>query len=183
MLNPLITSSSWRKVELTVNYRTPAVVAQTADRFARAVGLPVSPLVSARDIPGALVTTPVAPDDLADEAAKTADLAVAETYHDGAGRVAVIATPAHLDATAAALNRLGRPYDTTAPGGTASLDTPLVLVTPRQTKGLEFDVAVLVEPAAVLADGGPGDLYVATTRPTQRLHVVHAAPLPPGFDE
>jgi DNA helicase IV len=40
---------------------------------------------------------------------------------------------------------------------------------------------VLVEPATVAATGVNGlrDLYVALTRPTQRLTVVHASPLPP----
>jgi DNA helicase IV len=54
---------------------------------------------------------------------------------------------------------------------------PLVVLTPVQAKGLEFDVVVLVEPA----DMAPGDLYVAMTRPTVRLDVVHARELPPGF--
>ncbi|HUX70697.1 MAG TPA: ATP-binding domain-containing protein, partial [Cellulomonadaceae bacterium] len=57
---------------------------------------------------------------------------------------------------------------------------PLTLLTPRQSKGLEFDVVVLVEPAHVLA-AGAGDLYVAMTRPTQQLRVVHASPLPDGL--
>jgi DNA helicase IV len=48
-------------------------------------------------------------------------------------------------------------------------------------KGLEFDAVVLVEPAEVLAESprGANDVYVALTRATQRLTVVHAAPLPP----
>jgi DNA helicase IV len=48
-------------------------------------------------------------------------------------------------------------------------------------KGLEFDAVVLVEPAEVLAESprGANDLYVALTRATQRLTVVHAAALPP----
>jgi len=58
------------------------------------------------------------------------------------------------------------------------LDAPLVVLTPVQAKGLEFDVVVLVEPADLAA----GDLYVAMTRPTVRLHVVHAADLPTGLD-
>jgi DNA helicase IV len=47
-------------------------------------------------------------------------------------------------------------------------------------KGLEFDAVVVVEPAAVLAESprGANDLYVALTRATQRLTVVHAQPLP-----
>ena len=49
-----------------------------------------------------------------------------------------------------------------------------------RSKGLEFDVVVLVEPAAVAA-GGAGDLYVAMTRPTRQLRVVHREPLPAGW--
>ncbi len=54
------------------------------------------------------------------------------------------------------------------------------VLTPRQAKGLEFDHVVVVEPAAV-ADGGDRglrELYVALTRPTKTLVVVHARPLP-----
>jgi DNA helicase IV len=62
----------------------------------------------------------------------------------------------------------------------ADLDATLVLLTPREAKGLEFDVVVLVEPAEVLA-ASAGDLYVAMTRPTRSLHVLHAGPLPAGL--
>jgi hypothetical protein len=48
---------------------------------------------------------------------------------------------------------------------------------------------VLVEPGQI-AQPRPGktpmqaasDLYVAMTRPTQQLAIVHQSPLPPGFD-
>jgi DNA helicase IV len=52
-------------------------------------------------------------------------------------------------------------------------------------KGLEFDAAVVVEPAAILAerpDGGTGGLYTALTRSTRALAVVHAGELPAGLD-
>jgi len=47
-------------------------------------------------------------------------------------------------------------------------------------KGLEFDAVVLVEPARIAADGprGLSTLYVAVTRTTRRLVVVHDDPLP-----
>lgn len=47
-------------------------------------------------------------------------------------------------------------------------------------RGLEFDHVVLVEPAAMAAHepGGLGSLYVALTRCTQSLTIVHSAPLP-----
>jgi DNA helicase IV len=46
-----------------------------------------------------------------------------------------------------------------------------------ETKGLEFDAVLVVEPARILADGA-ADLYVALTRATQRLGVLHREPLP-----
>ena len=53
-------------------------------------------------------------------------------------------------------------------------------VLPSETKGLEFDAVLIVEPERILADGprGAADLYVALTRATQRLGVLHRAPLP-----
>ena len=62
-------------------------------------------------------------------------------------------------------------------------DRVAVLTVP-QAKGLEFDGVVLVEPAAIASESvrGGNDLYVAITRATQRLHVLHASPLPPGLE-
>jgi DNA helicase IV len=53
-------------------------------------------------------------------------------------------------------------------------------VPPSQTKGLEFDAVLVVEPERIMADGprGAAELYVALTRATQRLGVLHLGPLP-----
>jgi DNA helicase IV len=61
---------------------------------------------------------------------------------------------------------------------------PFPVLTPRQAKGLEFDHVVVVEPAAIEDGGDRGlrELYVALTRPTKTLVVVHARPLPDGLD-
>jgi superfamily I DNA/RNA helicase len=75
------------------------------------------------------------------------------------------------------------------------LDQPVTLVPVGVVKGLEFDAVVVVEPAAIAAGPGWGGaesparptttglraLYVALTRPTRRLAVVHSAPLPAGL--
>ena len=54
------------------------------------------------------------------------------------------------------------------------------LLTPREAKGLEFDHVIVVEPALVAAHPqGLRELYVALTRPTTSLVVLHARPLPP----
>ncbi|TGD86888.1 DUF2075 domain-containing protein [Mycolicibacterium sp. CH28] len=53
-------------------------------------------------------------------------------------------------------------------------------VAPSDTKGLEFDAVLVVDPDRILADGprGAAELYVALTRATQRLGVLHQRPLP-----
>lgn len=53
-------------------------------------------------------------------------------------------------------------------------------VPPPETKGLEFDAVLVVEPERILAEGprGAAELYVALTRATQRLGVLHRGPLP-----
>jgi hypothetical protein len=53
-------------------------------------------------------------------------------------------------------------------------------VLPSDTKGLEFDAVLVVEPDRILANGprGAAELYVALTRATQRLGVLHSGPLP-----
>lgn len=49
-----------------------------------------------------------------------------------------------------------------------------------ETKGLEFDAVLVVEPQHILTEGprGAAELYVALTRATQRLGVLHRDPLP-----
>ncbi|NEB71399.1 ATP-binding domain-containing protein, partial [Streptomyces fulvissimus] len=63
--------------------------------------------------------------------------------------------------------------DVTA-GGEPDLTRPVVLLTPRQAKGLEFDAVLVVEPAAVPTS----DLYVALTRATRTLGLLHTGDLP-----
>ena len=63
--------------------------------------------------------------------------------------------------------------------GHSAYDDGIPLLSPRRAKGLEFDHVVVVEPA-LIAEGATGlrELYVALTRPTRTLVVVHARPLP-----
>ena len=91
------------------------------------------------------------------------------TAGPGLGRLAVLVGSRRAASWAA---------DTT---GYSGLDQRVSLLGALASKGLEFDTVVLVEPAELLADG-PGDLFVALTRSTQRLHVVAAGDLPAGLD-
>jgi DNA helicase IV len=68
-------------------------------------------------------------------------------------------------------------------GGSLFDETRIPVLTPHEAKGMEFDNVIVVEPAQIVeeAAGGQGlrELYVALTRPTRRLILVHARPLPP----
>ena len=104
----------------------------------------------------------------------------------GAGRVAVIGPRHRLEDVRSALRDAGLEEVLRAPGSTSSaraadLDAPVSLLTPRESKGLEFDAVVLLEPADVLATNA-GDLYVAMTRPTRALRVIHERDLPVGLN-
>ena len=108
------------------------------------------------------------------------------------GRVAVLGPAVLLPELTRALADAGLdPIDPRDPAGDG-LAAGLVLLPADETNGLEFDSVVVVEPALIAAVGdeparrGPAGghhrglrtLYVALTRPTRRLAVVHADPLP-----
>jgi DNA helicase IV len=69
--------------------------------------------------------------------------------------------------------------------GVASLfdESRIAVLTPREAKGMEFDHVIAVEPAQIVEEAVEGqglrELYVALTRPTTTLVLVHARPLPP----
>jgi DNA helicase IV len=65
--------------------------------------------------------------------------------------------------------------------GSGALDTPVSLLALGDAKGLEFDSVLVVEPALIVAQPPEGlrALYVAVTRCTRRLAIVHREPLPP----
>ena len=60
------------------------------------------------------------------------------------------------------------------------LEQPVTVVPVGLVKGLELDGVVVVEPAQIVAEMAQGlrALYVALTRATRELAVVHTRPLP-----
>lgn len=73
------------------------------------------------------------------------------------------------------------PRSLATPGGRVFDEMSVPVLTPREAKGLEFDHVVVVEPALIAEEGGEQglrELYVALTRPTKTLVVVHSRPLP-----
>jgi DNA helicase IV len=67
-------------------------------------------------------------------------------------------------------------------GGSLFDETRIAVLTPREAKGMEFDNVIVVEPAQIVEEAAEGqglrELYVALTRPTTRLILVHSRPLP-----
>jgi DNA helicase IV len=65
----------------------------------------------------------------------------------------------------------------------AGLEMGITVVPVSVVKGLELDGVVVVEPALIVAEEQQGlrALYVALTRSTRRLTVVHSRALPPSM--
>ncbi|MEW5354446.1 ATP-dependent DNA helicase [Streptomyces sp. 16-176A] len=162
ILEPYV-GDRWEHTRLGVNYRTPAEIMDVAAAVVRAEDPGFTPPSSVRSTgvrPWARAT-----DDLPGAVEKAvAELTPAE------GRLAVIA-PRDLH------RRLAARLDGVTAGAEPDLTRQVVLLDPRQAKGLEFDSVLVVEPARY----GTSDLYVALTRATQRLGVVHAGALPPAL--
>ena len=153
MLEPYV-AQRWKLAELTVNYRTPAEIMDVA---ADVLAL-IDPQAS---VPRSIRESGVAPvairtDHLADTISKVI------ASNDVGGITAILVPHGLLDE----LQSLA--------------DTSVSVMTVRDAKGLEFDSVIVVEPADILTDAvhGRNDLYVALTRATQRLTVVHKGDLP-----
>jgi DNA helicase IV len=177
VLDPYV-EGRWTLEELTVNYRTPAQIMTLASAVLAAAGIPSTAPISVREGDSPPVATRIDPAD-----PRTVVDAVAEELEAlGGGRLAVIVTREDRDGIVKLLTE-GLP-DGSVSVGQDALDSPVAVLTVAGVKGLEFDTVVLLEPAAILRESsrGANDLYVAVTRPTQRLRVLHAEPLPPGLD-
>ncbi|GLW44363.1 DNA helicase [Streptomyces sp. NBRC 14336] len=162
ILQPYV-EDRWTHTRLGVNYRTPAEIMELAAGVVRAEYPDFEP-------PSSVRSTGVRPwiratDDLPGAVAG----AVAELTPEE-GRLAVIA-PRDLH------RRIAARLDGVTAGSEPDLTRTVVLLDPRQAKGLEFDSVLVVEPGRY----GTSDLYVALTRATQRLGVLHTGTLPEGL--
>jgi DNA helicase IV len=175
VLRPYV-GRDWRFEELTVNYRTPAQIAETAESMAIAHGLSITRSRSVRSS-----EWPVAVVESTDVLAAVADAVASDRAIDALGTVAVIASESLVDAITA---RLAEQLGSDVGRGAAGLNRAIAVLTPQESKGLEFDAAIVVEPQVIIDEIGRGAaaLYVAMTRPTQRLHLVTTVQLPAGIE-
>jgi DNA helicase IV len=164
----------WRLAGLTINYRTPAEIMDVAADVLAAIDPEL-------EVPRSVRASGFTPwrretdeNGLADTIAQAAVALAAQT---GDGKLAVIVPPERLAAAAAAVTAV---LPDTAIGADPDLSSPVVVLTVRQAKGLEFDSVLIAEPGEMLADSprGLNDLYVALTRATQRVGVVHTGAIP-----
>ena len=158
--------------ELRIGYRAPGQVLELASRL-----LPeAAPLVEPTD---AVRAGRTAPRVIEVDEAKLLDAAASEAVALSAdyGSVAVIVPAALVAAATKALK--ARPVDV-GEAEREGLSHRVTVVPAVAAKGLEFDAVVVVEPAALIGDAPRGLrlLYIAMTRPTQHLSLVHSAPLP-----
>jgi DNA helicase IV len=167
-----------RMTELSVSYRTPAEVVDVAARVLAEAAPGLRPPRPVRRSGQPPVFVAAEPSGLAGTVVAAATEAVASV---APGTVAVLAPASLVGELVLALDEAGyRDVDPRRDG----LGSPLSLLPVDLANGLEFDAVVVVEPSTIAAESPQGlrALYVALTRPTRRLVVVHARPLPSSLE-
>ncbi len=146
-----------RALELTVNYRTPEEVMRLAASVLAEVAPDLRPPAAVRSSGQDPVVIAASPGGVLESARQAAEY---EAVTVAPGKVAIIFPPGVVGDVGADVIDLS----------VAELDV-------ERAKGLEFDSVVVVEPGAHSA----GELYVALTRTTRRLVLIHSRPLPAGL--
>ncbi len=164
-----------RRAELTVGYRIPRPNMDLAARVLVEAAPELTPPRSVREDgrPPRIVAAAGA-DGLA---ATVARVVTEERVAAEPGNVAVVCPTSLMDEVAGALARAGVEHGVATEHG---LSQQVTVVPVSMVKGLELDATVVVEPAAIL-DEEPQpmrSLYVALTRATKLLTIVHTRPLP-----
>ncbi|WP_149361273.1 HelD family protein [Lolliginicoccus suaedae] len=165
-LGPYV-AQRWRLQGLSVNYRTPAEIMDVASdvlaEFAPGLDAPRSIRHSGHEP----VIEHVGADDLA-----LAAWEHLEKWREEPGTSVILAPDALVEQVREAASE-----------GSGSTDATVLSV--REAKGLEFDSVLIVEPGAIATQStrGMSDLYVAITRATQRLAIIHHAPMPASLEQ
>ena len=179
-----------RTRELTVGYRIPSPSMALAARVLREAAPDLKPPVAVRDIGDEPRFVAVDPKPAATAEMGMVD-AVAEAVANEAGKqireeaigsLAIIVPQSLYEPVLEAFHTAGINVGRAPQDG---LKWPITVVPVRAVKGLEVDASVVVEPAAILNDESQGvrSLYVAVTRATKRVTIVHAQPLPPFMNK
>ena len=163
-----------RIIGLTVGYRIPRQIMELATRVLKAAApLQTSP-VSVREgeeSPKIIATTV---DELFSELLKDTQRMVDEL---NGGNVAIVCPDSMSETISAALDKAQIAHGR---AGVSGIEAGLTVVPVSVVKGLELDGVIVVEPAKIVAAQMHGlrALYVALTRSTKQLSVLHSEPLP-----
>lgn len=145
--------------DLTVNYRSPVEIHELALAVLAEFAPQVAPSTAIRASGSAPAFVQVG--DMARAVANT----LTNLLTSVGGQIAVIGT----DLTEIAPDESGED----------DVQDRVRYLTPNESKGLEFDAVILVEPADIWGrPGGPAQLYIALTRATQQLTVLYNKDVP-----
>ena len=163
-----------RVIGLSVGYRIPGRIMELANKVMAAATPGLRAPTSVREgdehpefhevRPAELLSTVVA-------ATKELDADV------GDGNIAIVVPDSMFEDVAGALTAAGIEHGEATRSG---LEMGITVVPVSVVKGLELDGVIVVEPARIVRDEEQGlrALYVALTRSTKRLTIVHSEPLP-----
>jgi DNA helicase IV len=167
-IEEIIGTAPVRRFRLSTNYRSPSEVFDLAAKVVVAdfpdADLPTAVRSTGHE-PQLLLPADVAPEDPTIPGAMIN--LVRSLLAEVEGTVGVICPPSSRDEFAAYL------------GQAELVDAErIVVITAQQAKGLEYDAVLVITPDDIVAEspGGVRALYVALTRPTQRLVTLDAAP-------
>ncbi|MFD5570431.1 AAA family ATPase [Streptomyces cadmiisoli] len=165
----------WRVAELNTSYRVPAEIMEYVAPLARTVA-PALPYPQAvREVgEDAVRTLATEPWKLLDDTVAQAARLLGTSDGNTLRSVAVI-----VPDDSGWLEEINRHLDR-ATGMTDQRREAVSVLAAAQAKGMEYDHALVVEPATIANRGPAGlrQLYVALTRSTQSLTVLHTSPLP-----
>lgn len=169
---------SARRADLSIGYRIPAALMGPAVAVLRAAEPGLRAPRAVRELGDPPVAAPVT--DLGPSLAAVVGDELAALDQ---GQIAVIVPEPRVDEVSDALTAIGIEHARVGHGG--RLDQQVAVVPVRLVKGLEVDVAIVVEPDEIVADEARGlrALYVALTRATKRLVLAHRGPLPAVLNE
>jgi DNA helicase IV len=163
-----------RVIGLSVGYRIPGQIMELANRVMEVA----TPGLRA---PSAVRLGPAPPEFVEAEAdtllTRVVDVTLEMIESVSGGNVAVVTPNGLAESVSDALSARGVAHGRAS---RSALDTGVTVVPVGLVKGLELDGVVVVEPRAIV-EGEPQGmraLYVALTRSTQRLSIVHAGELP-----
>jgi DNA helicase IV len=171
----LSAQGDWRVAELNTSYRVPAEIMDFVAPLARTIApsLPY-PTAVRRAGDGAVRLVPTTPWELLDDAA-TRTARLAGTNDGRSPRSIAVIVPDDSDWLEEVRRRVGL-----VDGMTEETLRTVSVLPAAQAKGMEFDHVLVLEPTAIAERGpaGPRRLYVALSRSTQTLTVLHTTPLP-----